>query len=74
MIKKMIEAFDEYYSILPQSTQLCLRTVARHRELLDAISRKDTEAAAKACDEILLIDQTLIMENRGSRDRKMEEK
>lgn len=74
MIKKMIEAFDEYYSILPQSAQLCLSTVCIHRELLDAIIRRDAEAASKACDKILLIDKTLIMENQESKYMKEEEK
>ena len=60
MIKKMIETFDEYYGVLPQSTQLCLDTIGFHRELLDAVKRCDTEAALASCDEICLIDRKLI--------------
>lgn len=62
MIKKMIEAFDEYYGILPQSTQLCLETICWHRTLLDAIRQKDLDGATHSCDEILLIDKRLIKE------------
>lgn len=60
MIKKMIETFDEYYCVLPQSTQLCLDTVSCHRDLLNAIKNRDTDTALSSCDEICLIDQKLI--------------
>lgn len=62
MIKKMIEAFDEYYSILPQSTQLCLDTLSWHRELMNALFKRDEAAALHSCDEILTIDLRLIRE------------
>lgn len=70
MIKKMIEAFDEYYGILPQSTQLCLETVCWHRDLLDAMRNRDVDAALQACDEILLIDEKLIKEARDTSEIK----
>ncbi|MCI6464128.1 MAG: FadR family transcriptional regulator [Faecalicatena sp.] len=60
MIKKMIETFDEYYGVIPQSTQLCLDTVGCHRDILNAIKNQDAEAALSSCDEMCLIDQKLI--------------
>lgn len=70
MIKKMIEAFDEYYGILPQSTALCLETVCWHRSLLDAIGSRDVSAALQACDKILMIDEKLIKEVGDSAEAK----
>lgn len=66
MIKKMIEAFDEYYGILPQSTQLCWDTLSWHRELLNAICRRDALAAIHSCDEICSIDQRILKEIDGA--------
>lgn len=57
MIKKMIEAFDEYYGVLPQSVQMCLETLPWHREMLEAVRRHDESAALHACDEICRINQ-----------------
>lgn len=60
MIKKMIEAIDEYSSVLPQSVQFCLETVFWHRVMIDSIRKKNEAAAFRACDEINLIDQRLL--------------
>lgn len=62
MITKMIETLDEYYGILPQTTKMCLETVSWHRCLMDAVKKRDKQAALQACDEILQVDTKLIRE------------
>lgn len=68
MIKKMIEAFDDYYSVLPQSVQMCLETLPWHRSLLEAIRKHDEPAALQACDEICRINQRF-METAGEAEQ-----
>lgn len=60
MISKMIEAFDEYYGILPQNEQMCLDTIPWHRTLWEALRDQDGDKAAEACDHIWEIDVQLI--------------
>ncbi|WP_122644164.1 FadR/GntR family transcriptional regulator [Luxibacter massiliensis] len=62
MLRKMIEAFDEYYGVFPQCTDTCLETIGQHRRLLDALRERDCTAAWAACDEIHRIDEKLIRE------------
>ncbi len=60
MIWKMIEVFDEYYGIIPQSKQLALETVPWHRTIFDAIRDKDESMIDTAYDRILTIDKKLV--------------
>ena len=60
MIRKMIEAFDEYYVVIPQSVKLCLDTICWHRVILEAIRQGDSGKAAYASDQMLLIDREIV--------------
>ncbi|MCI8376585.1 MAG: FadR family transcriptional regulator [Lachnospiraceae bacterium] len=60
MIKKMIEAFDEYYVVLPQSVKLCLDTICWHRVILDGIRQGDAGRTAYASEQMLLIDREIV--------------
>lgn len=60
MIRKMIEAFDEYYVVLPQSVKLSLNTIGWHRTILEGILEGDVEKTAYAYDQMLLIDREIV--------------
>lgn len=60
MIWKMIEVFDEYYGIIPQSKQLALETIPLHRTILNGIREKNESIINTAYDRILEIDRKLV--------------
>lgn len=60
MIRKMIETFDEYYIVIPQSVKLCLDTVCWHRVILEGILEGNVDKALYASDQMLLIDREIV--------------
>lgn len=59
MIRKMIDAFEEYYGVLQKDEQRCLDTIPWHRELFNAIRNHDQKTAENACDIIKEINYRL---------------
>lgn len=60
MIWKMIETFDTYYSVIPQSDELCIATIPYHEQILASITKKDMEGIREAYDQILELDARLV--------------
>lgn len=60
MIWTMIETFDTYYGVIPQSDELCIMTIPYHEQILNSIRKKDMEGIREAYDRILELDARLV--------------
>jgi len=60
MIEKIIEAFDDYSGVLKQTAKMCIDTIRCHREMLEAIKKRNVELANQACDHIMRIDSQVL--------------
>lgn len=65
IIMKMIDAFEEYYGVLPKNEQRCLDSIPSHREILEALKAKDKEKVDRTYDAIKELNLQIIRSDRG---------